>query len=220
MKLKTFTVGVISALGLFSPAMAQPVSSTGFQAGDILARLRIDGVMPQNYSSSVTLTGSNALAGSKVHTSDYVIPEVDLSYFFTQHISIEAIAGTSRHNAWATTPIGTVKVGSTWVIPPIVTLQYHFSTIFGFTPYIGAGISAMLFYNTHHAQDLNSVYFQNGIGPAVEAGVDYNVTGNWYANFAIKQSFAGTEVTINHGAIVGKTALDPLVIGAGIGYRF
>lgn len=220
MKLKLFAIGVAGALGLFSPASAQSVSPTGFQPGDIMVRLRVDGVLPQNYSSSVTLVGSNALAGSKVHTSDYVIPEVDLSYFFTHHISIEAIAGTSRHNAWATTPIGTVKVGSTWVIPPIITLQYHFSTIFGFTPYVGAGISAMLFYNTHHAQGLNAVYFQNSIGPAVEAGVDYNVTGHWYANFAIKQSFASTEVTINHGAIVAKTALDPLVVGAGFGYRF
>lgn len=222
MQFKFFAAGLIYAIAFATPALAQMASPTGFQSGNILLRLRVDGVVPENFSSSVTLTGSNELAGSTVHVSSYVIPELDLSYFFTPHLSIEAIAGTSRHNAWATTPIGTVKVGSTWVIPPIITLQYHFSEIGGFVPYVGVGFAAMIFYNTHHAQGgvVSSVYFNNGIGPALEAGLDYHVSGNWYANFAIKQSFAGTEAHIDHGVIVGKTALDPTVIGIGAGYRF
>ncbi len=222
LKLSPIAIAIASAIGFATPALAQKVSSTGFQSGNILVRLRVDGVLPENFSSSVELAGSNALTGSKVHVSNYVIPEIDLSYFFTPHWSVEAIAGTSRHNAWATTPIGTVKVGSTWVIPPIITIQYHFPSFDGFVPYIGAGVAAMFFYNTHHAQGglINAVYFNNSIGPALEIGVDYNVTGNWYGNFVIKQSFAGTEVHVNHGAIIAKTALDPTIIGAGIGYRF
>lgn len=222
MLFKNCVLGLLGALGVLSPALAQTSSSTGFQPGDVLVRLRVDGVMPQNYSSSVALTGSNALAGSKVHVSSYVIPEADLSYFFTSHIAVEAIAGTSRHDAWATTPIGKVKVGSSWVIPPIVTIQYHFSAIDGFTPYVGVGVAAMFFYNTHHARGglVNAVYFQNSVGPAAEAGFDYHVSGRWYANFAFKQSFASTRVSIDHSSIVAKTALDPIVVGAGIGYRF
>jgi outer membrane protein len=205
-----------------SATFAQIASSTGFHAGDVMLRLRADGVFPENLSSSVNLVGSNALAGSKVHISSYGLPELDLSYFFTPHFSIEAIAGTSRHNVWATTPLGDVKVGSTWVLPPTVTIQYHFRQFHGFTPYIGVGIAAMFFYNTHHASGsiVNSVYFNNGFGPAIEAGVDYSIEGPWFANFVVKQSFAGTEAHINHGEIVAKSAVDPTIVGAGIGYRF
>ncbi len=193
---------------------------TGFEAGSILLRGRVDGVVPQNFSSSVNLAGSNALAGSQVHTSNYVIPELDLSYFFTPHIAVEAIAGISRHNIWATTPIGTVKVGSTWVVPPIITVQYHFAQIGGFTPYVGAGVSALFFFNTHHAADIDSVHLNSSVGPAIEAGFDYHLSGSWYANFVVKQSFANTQASIDHGAIHAETALAPTVIGAGIGYQF
>lgn len=79
---KNCVLGLLGALGVLIPALAQTSFSTGFQPGDILVRLRVDGVIPQNYSSSVALTGSNALAGSKVHVSRYGIPEADLSYFF------------------------------------------------------------------------------------------------------------------------------------------
>ncbi len=222
MQPKYLAMCLVCAFAFATNAVAQTPSSTGFHAGDLLGRLRVDGVIPENLSSSVSLAGSNALAGSTVHVSSDVIPELDLSYFFTEHWAIEAIAGTSRHNAWATTPIGTVKVGSTWVVPPIITLQYHFSEIHGFVPYAGVGIAAMFFYNTHHAKGglVDSVAFENSVGPAVEIGADYNITGNWYANIAVKQSFAGTQARINHGQIVGKTTLAPTVIGVGIGYRF
>ncbi len=80
----------------------------------------------------------------------------------------------------------------------------------------------MFFYNTHHAEGgiVDAIHFNNGIGPAIEVGVDYNISGHWYANMVVKQSFAGTKVHINHGAIIAKAALDPTIIGLGIGYRF
>ncbi len=55
---------------------------------------------------------------------------------------------------------------------------------------------------------------------AVQAGFDYNISGHWFANFDVKQIVLNTEARINEGAIVAKTALDPTIIGAGIGYRF
>ncbi len=36
----------------------------------------------------------------------------------------------------------------------------------------------------------------------------------------VKQIFLNTEARINRGAIVAKTAIDPTIVGAGIGYRF
>ncbi|MGC9268647.1 OmpW/AlkL family protein [Acidiphilium sp.] len=213
-------IGMVSLLALSAPAFAQLAQPTGFQAGDLMVRLRVDGVLPQNLSSNVSAIGG------KVDASNTVIPEIDLSYFFTPNISVEAIAGTSRHNIWATgTSLGTVKVGSVWVLPPTVTVQYHFGGMGNFVPYVGAGVSLMLFYDSHTANDLkalglDTVTYRTGIGPAIEAGFDYHLQGNWYANFVVKQTFVATRASIGHGAVIAHTDLDPTIVGAGIGYRF
>nr|WP_321984909.1 OmpW family outer membrane protein [uncultured Lichenicoccus sp.] len=47
-----------------------------------------------------------------------------------------------------------------------------------------------------------------------------NITGSWFANFDVKQIFLNTEARIDGGAIIAKAALDPTIVGAGIGYRF
>ncbi|MDD2878175.1 MAG: outer membrane beta-barrel protein [Acidiphilium sp.] len=215
------SLGLVSLLALSAPAYAQWWNQpTGFQAGDIMVRLRADGVLPQNMSSNLSRIGG------KIDASDTVIPELDLSYFFTPHISVEAIAGTSRHNIWANdTALGTVKVGSVWVLPPTVTVQYHFGGMGNFVPYVGAGVSLMLFYDSHTAADLqalglDTVTYRTGIGPAIEAGFDYHLKGNWYANFVVKQTFVATRASIGHGTVIAHTNLDPTIVGAGIGYRF
>lgn len=222
MRLGVLAIGAVASICLGEPAAAQPVTSTTFYSGNLLIRLRVDAVMPNDFTSSVALAGSNALAGSRVHVSNYVMPEIDISYFLAPHWSIEALFGTSRHNATATTPLGKVKVGSTWVLPPFVMLDYHFPAFYNFIPYVGAGISANIFYNSHHAEGglVNSVHFNNSIGPALEIGIDYNISERFYANVFVIQSFAGETTHINHGEIIAKTKLDVTGPGFGIGYRF
>lgn len=219
---KSIVAGSILATLLASavPAAAQITGPTGFHAGDFMVRLRADGVLPRNMSSDVSVIGGH------VEASNTAIPEIDLSYFFTPHISVEAIAGTSRHNVVATdTALGTVKVGSVWVLPPTITVQYHFGGMGNFVPYVGAGISVLFYYGQSTAADLkglglDTVSYRTGIGPAIEAGFDYHVQGRWYANFVVKQIFAGTRASIGHGTIIAHAAIDPTIIGAGIGYRF
>jgi outer membrane protein W len=41
-----------------------------------------------------------------------------------------------------------------------------------------------------------------------------------FANFNIKQIFLNTTASLNGGVVKAKTALNPTVVVAGIGYRF
>jgi outer membrane protein len=112
-------------------------------------------------------------------------------------------------------------VGSVWVLPPTLTLQYHFFPQERFSPYIGAGINASVFYSVHAVGSVvNQVAFSNNVGAAIQADVDYNIGGHWFANLDVKQIFLNTTASINHGVIKASTALNPLVVGVGIGYRF
>lgn len=197
-------------------AQLQTGTQTDQPAGKFMIRLRAIGVLPQDSSSSITVIGGH------VDASNAVTPEVDFSYFFTNHISAELIAATTQHTLTATdTALGHVDVGKTWILPPTLTLQYHFLPDRAFDPYLGAGLTVAFFYGTEAAGGaVTKVGLSTTAGPAIEAGFDYHLTGPWYANFDIKQVFISTTARLDGGAITAKTALNPTIIGAGIGYRF
>ena len=195
---------------------AAPEGLVGKKAGTVMIRIRAIGVMPQNSSSSVSAIGG------KVDVSNTPGPELDLSYFITDNIAVEGIAATTQHSVSAVnTVIGKVPVGNVWVLPPTVTLQYHFMPQSRFSPYIGAGMTVAFFYNSQAVGPVVTKFgLENNVGAAIQAGVDYNISGHWFANFDVKQIFLSTKARINGGAVIAKTNLDPLVVGAGIGYRF
>ena len=67
------------------------------------------------------------MIGGQVNASAQVAPEVDFSYFLTDNVAFELIAATTRHDVSASdTVLGHVDVGSVWVLPPTLTVQYHF----------------------------------------------------------------------------------------------
>jgi outer membrane protein len=211
---------LFGAIALACPisALAQSAdtAATPYQAGDLLVHLRAIGVLPENFSSSVSVIGGH------VDATDQAAPEIDLSYFLNDHFSVEAIAATTRHDVSATgTSIGKVDVGSVWVLPPTLTLQYHLNAIGGFQPYIGLGLTVMFFYDSHAAgPTVTKVGYSTGVGPTLDAGFDYSLDKNWFANFDIKQMFVSTEARINNGSIIAHDSLSPTVVGAGIGYLF
>lgn len=187
-----------------------------FDAGSILVRARVDAVIPENFSSSISTIG-----GSVKATTDE-IPELDLSYFLTQNLSIEAIAGSSNHTVSAhDSALGSaVDVGKIWVLPPTVTLQYH-QQFQKFIPYAGIGLTVAIFYASQpdHGNGITKVDYDNSVGPTLDAGFDYVIAPHWVLNVDVKQMFVDTTARIN-GAITAKTNLSPTVAGVGIGYRF
>ena len=205
-----------SALVAATGAHAQTMQDRGFQAGDFLVRLRAIGVVPQDTSSSVSLIGG------RVNVTATPAPEVDLSYFFTDHIAAELIAASTRHNISASgTALGRVDVGSTYILPPTLTLQYHFVPQSVVDPYIGAGLNVSFWYDTHPAGGaVTKVGLNTVAGPALQAGFNVKLGHGLFANFDVKQILINPEARIDGGVIVAKTHLDPTVIGAGIGLRF
>jgi outer membrane protein len=206
----TGTAGAQSTFDMSAP----PV---GKQAGTLMIRVRAIGVIPLDSDSSISTIGGH------VSTSAQAAPEIDFSWFFTDNIAAELIAATTQHTMTANgTAIGDVKVGTTWVLPPTLTIQYHFMPHERFSPYVGAGINASLFYASKASAPVTSLSVNNSWGPAIQAGFDYNFAGHWFANFDVKQIFLNTAAHISAGAvhIKAKDALNPLVVGMGIGYRF
>jgi len=215
-RLAGFAGAALLALGLAAgDAAAQ--SAAGKQAGDIMVRGRVIGLLPDE-NSTVTVIGGDVDAGNAW------TGEVDFSYFLTDHIAAELIAATTRHNMSVKGASGgDTGLGDVWLLPPTLTLQYHFLPKSDFSPYVGAGVTYAVFYNEGVASGLRSVNYDNAWGAAFQAGFDYRLSGNWYFNADVKKILLNTDVTVttNSGTVIhADTDLNPWVVGVGVGYKF
>lgn len=214
----TLAAALLGATAMFGVAQAQTADSfVPKTAGTIMVRARVIDVRPQDNGSTVTVIGG------KVDATDQFTPEVDLSYFVTNNIAFELIAATTSHHiSVKNSALGAkADVGSTSVLPPTLTVQYHFMPDQRFSPYIGAGLNYTFFYNTQPSGGIvKHVAFQNGFGEAVQVGFDYAITGRWGLNADIKQIFLPVKASVDSGFVRAKTNLDPLVVGLGVSYKF
>jgi outer membrane protein len=143
-----------------------------------------------------------------------VIPEVDISYFFSPNLAAELILTyPQKHTVYSNgTDIGSLKH-----LPPTLTVQYHFP-MGAFKPYVGAGLNVTNFSSVNVLGGAANVK-RTSYGLAVQAGADYEISKNVYLNLDIKKVQIGTTVSAG-GADVGKFKVDPLLVGVGVGMRF
>lgn len=211
MKMDRMVIGGLLLMALALPAVAEEAGQG--PAGDFQVRLRGVAVLPD---VSATINVSGADIGGKTDASNSFVPEADLTYFLTDNIGIEAIAAVTKHTVHNSVA-GTVS--SVWLLPPTVTVQYHFDPNGPIRPYVGAGINYTVYYDPHSA--LANIGFKNRFGWALQAGVDVPVgNGPYFLNFDIKKVFAGTRIRASGGAVQASADIDPWLIGAGVGIRF
>ncbi len=216
----------LAALAAEPPPVAPappPVLPEVFQPWQV--RLRAVGVIPQGGGGLTTVPGG-AFVSDGVKASDAVIPELDISYFLTKNISVEAICCISYHNLFLDGgPLGGRKIAHTLLFPPTVLLQYHITTFGPFQPYVGVGVNYTHFFSQKpDGVILNSITVQDSWGVAGQVGFDYMIDDHWGLNFDVKKIMMNPHVnaTVAPGlvSLSGRAALSPWLIGGGITYRF
>jgi outer membrane protein len=152
--------------------------------------------------------------GLDLNVNDKVIPEVDISYFFTPQLAAELILTyPQKHRVRA----GDVRIGSLKHLPPTLTVQYHFTDLGAFKPYVGAGLNYTRFMSVDLPDGVS--IDKNSFGFALQAGVDFEVAKNVYLNFDVKKVQIRTDVKAA-GDKLGTFKVDPLLVGVGVGMRF
>lgn len=187
------------------------------ESSDWLIRVRAIDVVPDASSSQITLIG-----GEVDHISSRLAPELDISYFFTPCIAAELILATARHHPVASgTALGSVDLGKVTLLPPTLTLQYHFLLGSYFKPYVGAGVNFTHFFDIDSGPVASSISYDNAFGPALQIGADLFVYDCWFVNADIKKVFIRTDATVEAGAtLTTRVRIDPMIYGLGVGYRF
>lgn len=195
---------------VFTVITLTPAPTLAKQKGDLLVRLRVIHVDPD-------VSGTSSAGGSAEAGSD-TMPELDFTYFFTDNIAVELILATTTHSVRVN---GVASLGDVSLIPPVLTLQYHFNPKGKISPYVGAGINYTIFYDENPSSSISNVDYDDGFGWALQVGMDYAVNDRWSINFDVKKLWLETDVSVNSGAITAKGVdIDPWIFSLGIGYRF
>jgi outer membrane protein len=229
---------------IFAAAMAAALVAPMFahaEAGDWVVRIRAVNVSP-NEDSDLGKTLNRNVANvmspdAELKVSDKVIPELDISYYFTKNIAAELILATgTRHNVRINddqlTTVGDQDLGSVNLLPPTLTAQWHFNPDQMIDPYVGAGINYTLFMDKKLSVNKGPLaghkikVDSDSWGWALQAGVDINLKDGWLVNFDAKYVTIDTDVELKGAATGGVwTKIDdldinPWVIGFGVGKKF
>ena len=207
-------LGLLAAtaiVGFSSPALAGDLGDTWSKERFQIRVRAIDVVADGD--------GSVTQNGLKTDVDHAITPEIDVTYFFTENIAAELIAATSEHQVEA----GAFDLGDAWILPPTLTLQYHFTPEKKFSPYVGAGLNYSMFYGESDGTGFSNLEVDGGVGYAIQAGFDYWLNDNWGLNLDAKYVNLDVDVDVDLGAThldADDVDLDPFILGAGVSYRF
>ena len=158
--------------------------------------------------------------GLDLSINNKVIPELDISYFFTPNIAAELILTyPQKHDLRS----GGVDIGSLKHLPPTLLAQYHFTNFGGFKPYVGVGLNYTNFSSVNFdpavQAALNPSIKRNSWGAALQVGFDIPLTKQLSLNFDVKKVYIKTDV-YSGDFKAGTFKVDPVLVGVGLGYRF
>jgi outer membrane protein W len=181
--------------------------------------------------SGLSLGYGGVVTGANTTISTSVIPMLDVAYYLTRNWAIEAICCVSPHHVQGTGTLFGASVAKTWVFPPSVMLQYHFTNFGAFQPYLGVGVNFTTFWGTRAGNNsfwlpfmpgstlaglglpgattnLYSASISPSWGVVGQAGADYMFNDHWGVNVDVKY------IMVEPNAHAWGTAFVPGPVGA------
>jgi outer membrane protein W/outer membrane protein OmpA-like peptidoglycan-associated protein len=211
-----YLIPLAVAAALAGPAAAVAQDAGTYDPGKWLFRVGMSQVNPDSYNLD--------LGGSALVVDSDLSPTATVEYFLTKHIGTELlVAWPFTHGIDLDTgsrPLD--RVATTDLLPPALSLNWHFNPEGMFRPYIGAGVMYALFSGeeTRGALSGSRVKLDDAIGATGQVGVDIgNKTSNWFFNANVRYVDLSTDVELDGGGI-GEAELNPWIYGLHVGYRF
>ena len=190
----------------------------------VLAAGAVSAAMAQTFGDSPWVVRARAVhldmankdgTGLGLSVNNKTIPEVDVSYFFTPNMAAELVLTVPQKQ---TVSMGGTSIGTFKHLPPSLLLQYHFTGLTGYKPYVGAGLNYTKITGVNLLSGGASLD-DHSWGSAWQVGLDIPLDKNWSFNLDLKKVYIRTDVFVGT-ANQGTLKLDPVLVGVGLGYRF
>jgi len=203
------------ATAVAASTVALSVPAMSYEAGDMMVKAGVIHVAPK--SDNLELDG----VGTVEVKSDTQLG-LTFTYMVTPQVGVEVLAATPfKHQI----ELDGEKVGTTKHLPPTVSAQYYpMDSSSAIQPYVGAGLNMTLFFEE---EDIASG--DDGVGPltdsfglSVSGGVNYNIDDKLMANVAVWYIDIDSKLdgAKDAGLPGDNVEIDPLVVMAGVGYKF
>lgn len=177
----------------------------------------------QNSSKANLNVGGQPVPGAALHFDQIYTPMVEIGYRFADDFAAVATLGfpptISASGAGTIAGYGKLE-GTTWG-PTAFTVQYQPFHDGILRPYVGAGVSYMIIFSTHAAAVQNPG-LSNDLAPALEAGTEIALSGQYGLFVEAKKAFLTSKATGTIGGfpLTGTADLSPWVFSAGLGLHF
>ncbi|WP_339118639.1 OmpW family outer membrane protein [Halomonas sp. BMC6] len=208
--MRLLSLPTLFTAGLAAATLAASSQAFAYGAGDIFTRVGVAKVAPKSDN------GSLAGGAFAVDVQDKTGPAFTLGYRFHDKVGVELLAALPFEHDIA---LNGHHLASTKHLPPTLTLQYYplGGSESPVQPYVGAGINYTRFSDERLA--IGELELDDAWGAAAQVGVDLLIDEHWALNAAAWYLDIDTDAKIN-GAAAGTVAIDPMVVMAGLSYRF
>ncbi|MDR5899736.1 OmpW family outer membrane protein [Halomonas vilamensis] len=202
------------AAGIAAAAITTSSQAFAYGAGDFFTRIGVAKVEPKSDNGTL----DTALGDLEVDVQDESQFAFTLGYRFHDKMGVELLAALPfEHDIH----LNGGNIASTDHLPPTVTAQYYplGGTDARVQPYAGVGFNYTRFSNESVDIDGVSLDLDDSWGAAGQLGVDLLIDDNWALNAAAWYIDIDTDAKVA-GADAGTVEIDPVVVMAGISYRF
>ncbi len=220
--------GIYAAVALLVSCMAVPAMAQDSSGNDFKRVMIRGGFAYLKWSEGATVNvGGQVVPGGTTRLSNNKGVEIDFSYFLNPNVSVAVAVGvpptTTLYGAGTLASAG--ELGKVTYGPGSATVLYHLTAFGPVKPYVGAGVNYTIIFKTKDRllQDFKA---KDTVGPVLQGGVDIALNKNFGIYFDAKKIFATSNTTWKLPTPVGlapgtaKVKLDPVVLNAGVSFRF
>jgi outer membrane protein len=225
---KQLLAAAIAALAVSGTAVAH-------EAGDVILRVGVAHVAPEDSSSKISTSVTGKISGTKATVDSNTQLGLTGTYIVAPHFGIEVLAATPfTHKVKVKGLPGVYSAangsfGEVTHLPPTVSAQYFFlNPKSKFQPYVGAGLNYTFFFNEklnskQKGNRFHGLDLENSWGWALQLGADVALADNIFLNAAIWKIDINTKATSRHedlGKVKVDVEVDPWVAFVGVGFKF
>lgn len=211
----TSKFALITILGCLLPLSATNAEPL-YSKGDWLFGVNAVKVLTNENLDSISAGGA-PISGAGIDITDDTTLSFDVSYFLNSSIAFNFFGGLPASASLAGSgSLGGLPVGETKYGPAVLSLQYHFATKSSLSPYVGAGIARILLLE-EKGNALANLDLKDAWAPALQVGMRYQVSDNWFANADIRYTPFETDIsgTLGGAPVGGKVSVDPTILNIG-----